>query len=96
MAIIDDNPELVKTDKCELTDMPMEQRDESPHELTGIGMPPTSALLSTSGLAPHRSSSVLRSGVDPCHTAALIPGSHPVNGFHRANFKLSQNWFPEF
>ena len=75
MPIIDDNTELVRIDKCELTDMSMEQPDESPHELTGIGVPPTSDLLSTSGLAHHnRSSSVLRSGVDPCHTTALIPG----------------------
>ena len=72
MSIINNNLELVRIlentnlDKYEFTDMPMEQPDESPHELTGVGMAPTSDTLSTSGLAPcNESSSVLHSRVDP-------------------------------
>ena len=59
---------LVNTnlDKYELTDMPTEQPDESPHELMGVRMAPTSDTQGMSRLAPHNgSSSVLRSAVDP-------------------------------
>ena len=77
MSIIDDL-ELVRIldntnfDEYELTDMPMEQPDESPHELTGVGMAPTSDTLRTSELAPlNGSSSVLRPGVDPCQGSSL-------------------------
>ena len=75
MPIIDDDLELdrildntnVDEYMHELTDMPMEQPDESPQELTGVGTAPISDTQSTSGLAPSNgSSSVLHSGVDPC------------------------------
>ena len=79
MPIIDDDDlELVRIldntnfDEYELTDMPMEQPDELPHKLTGIGMAPTSDTLCTSELAPRNgSSSVVRSGVDPCQWLSL-------------------------
>ena len=59
-------------DEYALTDMPMEQPDESLHELTGIRMAPTSDTLPMSELAPRNgSSSVLHSGVDPCHGSSL-------------------------
>ena len=57
MQIIDDDLELVRIldntnfDEYELTDMPMEQRDESPHVLTVVRMAPTSDTLHTSELA---------------------------------------------
>ena len=75
MPIINDDLELdrildntnVDEYMHELTDMPMEQPDESPQELTGVGTAPTSDTQSTSGLAPcNESSGVLRSRVDPC------------------------------
>ena len=54
-------------DKYELMDMPLEQIDELPHKLMGVGLVPTSNMLTTSGQAPHNgSSSVLHPGVDPC------------------------------
>ena len=62
MTIINDDIELVrilhktKFDENQLTDMPMEQPDESQHELTGIRMAPTSNKLRTSGLASHNGS----------------------------------------
>ena len=31
--------------------------------------------------------------IAPYYTGVLIPGSHPVHGFHWANFKDSQKWF---
>ena len=75
---MDDDLELVKIldntnfDEYELTDMPMEQPDESPHELMGVGMAPASHTLRTLELAPcYGSSSVLRSGVDPCQGSSL-------------------------
>ena len=78
MPIIDDDLELIRIldntnfDKYELTDMPMEQPDELPHELTGVGMAPTSDTLHTLALAPHNgNSSVLRSGVDLCQGSSL-------------------------
>ena len=58
MPIINNDLELVrilhnaKFDEYKLTDMPMEQPDELPHELTGITMAPTSDPLSMSGLTP--------------------------------------------
>ena len=54
MPIINDDLELVRIldninfDEYELTDMPMEQPNESPHKLTGIRMAPTSDTLCTS------------------------------------------------
>ena len=63
MPIIDDDLELVRIldnmnfDEYELTDMPMEQPDESPHELTGVEMALTSDTLRTSELAPRNGSS---------------------------------------
>ena len=78
IPIINNDLELVrilgdtKFDEYELTDLPMEQPDELPHELTGVGMAPTSDMLCTSELAPrNRSSSVLRSGVDLCQGSSL-------------------------
>ena len=78
MPIIDDNLELVRIldnmnfDEYEHTDMPMEQPDELPHELTGVGMAPISDTLRMSQLAPRNgSSSVLRSGVDLCQGSSL-------------------------
>ena len=79
MPIIDDDLELVRIldnmnfDEYELTDMLMEQPDESPHELTGVGMAPTSDTLCTSALEPRNgSSSVLCSGVDLCQGSCLF------------------------
>ena len=40
MLIIEDDLELIRIDKYELMDTPMEQPDESPHKLTGIGWLP--------------------------------------------------------
>ena len=78
MSIINDDLELGRVlentnlDEYELTDMPMEQPDESLHKLTVVGMAPTSHMLSMLGLAPcSRSSSVLHSGVDPCQGSSL-------------------------
>ena len=78
MPIIDDDLELVTIldntnyDEYELTDMPMERPDESPHELTRVGMAPTSDTLHTLELAPRNgSSSVLRSGVDRFQESSL-------------------------
>ena len=84
MPIIDNDLKLVRIlenmdlDKYELTDMRMEQPDESPHELTGVGMAPTSNTLSTSGLTPYNgSSSVLHSGVDdPCQGSSMSPSPY--------------------
>ena len=64
MPIIDDNlhVELVRIldntnfDEYEHTDMPVEQPDESPHKLMGVGMAPTSDTLRTSELAPRNRS----------------------------------------
>ena len=54
--------ESTNLDEYELTDMPIEQFDESPLELMGVRLAPKSDMLSTSGLAPrNRSSHVLRS-----------------------------------
>ena len=57
MPLIDDDLELVRIldntnfDEYELTDMPMEQRDELSHELTVVRMAPTSDMLCTLELA---------------------------------------------
>ena len=55
MPIIDDDDlellrilESTDLNEYELTDMSMEQPDELPHELTGVGMAPTSDTLNTS------------------------------------------------
>ena len=76
--MIDDNLELIRIldntnyDEYELTDMPMEQPDEWPHKLTGVGMAPTLDTLHTLELAPHNgSSSVLHSGVDLCQASSV-------------------------
>ena len=63
MLIIDNDLEFVRIldnanfDEYELTDMPMDQPDESPHELTGVGMALTLDMLCTSELAPRNGSS---------------------------------------
>ena len=82
MSIINDDLELVRIlentnlDECELTDMPMEQPDELPHELTGMEMASTSDTLSTSWLAScNGSSSVLCLAVDPYQGSPLSPFS---------------------
>ena len=57
MPIIDDDLELIRIldntnfDEYELTDMAMEQPDESPDELMSIGIAPTSGTLCTLELA---------------------------------------------
>ena len=84
MPIINDDLELVRIienmnlDEHEFFDTPMKQPDESPHELTGVGMAPTSDTLhATLGLVSrNRSSNVLRSGVDPCQGPALSPSPY--------------------
>ena len=54
MSIIDGNLELdrilesTNLDEYELTDMPMKQPDALPHQLTGVGMAPTSDTPSSS------------------------------------------------
>ena len=69
MPIIDDGLELdrisdnMNLDEHELTDMPMEQPDESPHELTGVGTTLTLDTLSTLWLAPRKGVQVT---ADPC------------------------------
>ena len=63
MLFINDDLELVRIlenmnlDEYELTDMPMEEPDESSHELTGIGMAPTFNMLNTLGLTLRNGSS---------------------------------------
>ena len=62
MLIIYDELELIRIldytnfDEYELTGMPMELPDESPPELTGVGMAPTSNTPCTSELASHNGS----------------------------------------
>ena len=63
MLFINDDLELVRIlentnlDEYELTDMPIDEPDESSHKLTGIGMAPTLDMLNTSGLTPRNGSS---------------------------------------
>ena len=58
IPIINDDLELVRVldntnfAEYELTGMPMEQPDESPHELTGVGKAPASDAQRTLELAP--------------------------------------------
>ena len=86
MSIIDDDSEVDRIletsnfDNYELIDTPMES-DELLHELTGVGMAPTSVTSSTLALAPRKGSSrELRPGVDSCQGVSSVfsPAcSHP-------------------
>ena len=70
VLIVGDYLELVRIlenknlHEYELTDMPMEQPDESAHKLMYVGMAPTSGTPSTSGLAPCNWSSTVACSIN--------------------------------